>query len=63
MISPEVLSRIPYNQYYDMTTLVEACIRDKVRVGSFPVHEYWTDIGRMDDLEEARNGFSENFNQ
>jgi NDP-sugar pyrophosphorylase family protein len=27
-------------------------------VAVFPVHEYWSDIGTVDDLEKARAQFS-----
>jgi dTDP-glucose pyrophosphorylase/predicted transcriptional regulator len=62
VISPDILKRIPFNQYYDMPTLIEDCLNDGVHVGSFPVHEYWADIGQIDELEKARSVYSEIFN-
>jgi NDP-sugar pyrophosphorylase family protein len=53
IISPEVLQKIPSQEFYDMTTLIEECVKDDIKVGSFPVHEYWTDIGRPDELAKA----------
>jgi dTDP-glucose pyrophosphorylase len=53
IISPEVLNKIPSNEYYDMTTLIEDCLKDNIKVGSFPMHEYWADIGQPDELERA----------
>ena len=37
-----------------MTDLIEQCLVDKENVSVFPVHEYWTDIGTLSDLEKAR---------
>lgn len=54
ILSPSILSKIPYQQFYDMTTLIEDCLNEKMKVGSFPVHEYWTDIGRPAELEKAQ---------
>ena len=51
---PYILDRIPANTRYDMTTLIEDLISNDLRVGSFPVHEYWTDIGTPEQLEQAR---------
>ncbi|MFH0709177.1 MAG: nucleotidyltransferase family protein [Pseudomonadota bacterium] len=57
MLSPEVISIIPQNQFYDMPTLFEKIIATDGRASSFPIHEYWLDIGRMDDYERANSEY------
>jgi dTDP-glucose pyrophosphorylase len=51
VINPDAFSMIPVGDFYDMPTLFESLAEDK-RV-AFPIHEYWLDIGRHDDLERA----------
>jgi len=43
------------NNYLDMPNLLEREINKGNHVNMFPVHEYWMDIGRVDDLEVARS--------
>jgi len=61
-LSPQVFEYIPKNEFYDMPTLFENIIQDKLKSISFPIHEYWLDIGRMSDFERAQNEYSEIFN-
>lgn len=61
LLSPEVLSYIPKNTYFDMPTLFDKLIRDQKPVVSFPLREYWLDIGRMSDYEKANAEFSQIF--
>jgi dTDP-glucose pyrophosphorylase len=55
-LSPEVLNLIPQG-FYDMTNLIEACLKSGKKVSVFPLHEYWSDIGTPSDLEKARLRF------
>ena len=57
-LSPQVFEYIPKNQFYDMPTLFDDMIKDKLKMISFPVHEYWLDIGRMSDFEQANVEYS-----
>ena len=36
-----------------MPDLISTIIEAKLRVISFPVHEYWVDIGKRSDYEQA----------
>jgi dTDP-glucose pyrophosphorylase len=58
VLSPEVLKLIPEDIFFNMTDLIDSCLKMKQRVTVFPVHEYWTDIGTPEDLEKARKLFS-----
>ncbi len=62
VLSPLVLSSIPQDKYYDMPTFFEKLIDDKQKSISFPIHEYWLDIGRIDEFEKANREFGEVFN-
>lgn len=58
LLSPEVLNYIPKNSFYDMPTLFEKLIEKEKKVLSFPIHEYWLDIGRMEDFKRAQIEFN-----
>lgn len=52
VINKSLISRIKKDEYLDMPTLFESHIGNDAHV--FPFHEYWLDIGRMDDFKRAQ---------
>ncbi|MCW9035970.1 MAG: nucleotidyltransferase family protein [Rhodospirillales bacterium] len=54
LIQPEVLSQIKSNEHLDMTDLIDNLIAQKRPVASFPIHEYWIDIGQLDNYTQAQ---------
>jgi len=54
VISPRIFKSIPKNYRIDMPTLMEREMDQKGSVLMFPIHEYWLDIGRMDDFNKAQ---------
>ena len=61
MLSPDVLEYIPENQFYDMPTLFEKIISEKQNAISFPLREYWLDIGRIEEYKKANEEYDEVF--
>lgn len=59
VLNPEVFDYIPEEQFYDMPTLFEQLIEHGEKTSAFPVHEYWLDIGQIDDFNRANNEFKE----
>lgn len=59
-LSNTVLKKIPKNQFWNMTDLIEQCLTEEDVVSVFPVHEYWSDIGTPADLDKAREEFKGN---
>ena len=55
MLSPELVRRVAPGERIDMPTLLEREIGAGRDVNIFPVHEYWLDIGRMDDFQRAQD--------
>lgn len=45
----------------DMPALLGRMIEGRRTVGSFPIHEYWIDIGRVSDLEQAHQDYEQFF--
>ena len=61
VLSPEVLKVIP-DTYYDMPTLFEKLIEEKKKSISFPIREYWLDIGQISDFHRANAEYHGVFN-
>ena len=61
MLSPEILDLIPKNEFYDMPALFEKLIKLSKNVISFPIREYWLDIGRMEEYQRANEEYKEVF--
>ncbi|SFV70613.1 D-glycero-D-manno-heptose 1-phosphate guanosyltransferase [hydrothermal vent metagenome] len=61
MLSSSVLSYIPEDEFYDMPTLFEKMIELNQNLISFPIREYWLDIGRIEEFEKANNEYNEVF--
>lgn len=54
-LDPWALSLVPQGEYCDMPTLLDMIKANGQKVSAFPIHESWLDIGRHDDLNDARN--------
>lgn len=53
MLNPEVLSLIPKDSKFDMTDLIKEIVRKGLPIATFPIHEYWIDIGEFEELKKA----------
>lgn len=54
VIAHDLLGQVPKNEKMNMPYLFEKCIAQKKQVRMFPIHEYWLDIGRLDDFKKAQ---------
>ena len=61
ILNPDSLNFIPHNKFYDMPNLFDTLIQNRFKTLSFPIKEYWLDIGRMEEFEKANNEFSKVF--
>ena len=61
MLSPKCIEHVPLNEFYDMPTLFEKLITLQEKVVSFPLREYWLDIGRVEEYEKANLEYHEVF--
>lgn len=53
VISPELLAQVDA-QFIGMPTILEQQIEKNRKVASYPLHEYWLDIGQMEDYNRAQ---------
>jgi dTDP-glucose pyrophosphorylase len=54
VVDPKVCASLVEASYIDMPSLLERHISNGDKVLQFPIHEYWLDIGRMDDFKRAQ---------
>ena len=55
MLQPSACKAIPGGDHFDMTELLEKILEIGGKVVSFPVREYWLDIGQPHDFEQAQD--------
>ncbi|MDX2346798.1 MAG: nucleotidyltransferase family protein [Legionella sp.] len=53
LLSPEFIKSISPGVPIDMPDVIQRYIDEGNGVNIFPIHEYWLDIGRMDDFKQA----------
>jgi len=53
VLQPSMIELIPRNTYLDMTDLLNRALSAGRRIGAFPLHEYWIDIGHHENLLQA----------
>ena len=54
LLEPAAHGVIPKGRHFDMTDLIKTCLDEGLPVVSFPIWEYWRDIGRHDDYAQAQ---------
>lgn len=55
VLEPCALKHLEYKQHCDMPTLFERIKQNSGRTIVYPMHEPWLDVGRPEDLANARN--------
>ncbi len=61
VLDPELIDLIPKGEFFDMTTLFEAIIAAEHNTAVFPIREYWIDVGRINELNQANGDFGKEF--
>lgn len=59
VLSPELARSIEPGQRVDMPELLQQTISEGQTVTSYPIHEYWLDIGRPEDFHRAQTEMAE----
>jgi len=57
VLNPEIFDYIPQDEFYDMPTLFEQLIEKEKKTSVFPIHEYWLDIGQVEDFNKANKEY------
>jgi dTDP-glucose pyrophosphorylase/predicted transcriptional regulator len=61
VLNPEAVSIVPKNEYFDMPALFDKLFETQVETAAFPIWEYWLDIGRKADFDQANGDYDEVF--
>jgi dTDP-glucose pyrophosphorylase len=54
VVNPDLVGRVPAGEPCSMPDLIEACLQAGERVGTFPIEGDWIDVGRHEELQQAR---------
>jgi len=63
VLTPETLNLIPKGLPLDMTGLFEQAVEKGMNTLSFPIREFWMDIGKPEDYERANLDYNRLFNE
>jgi NDP-sugar pyrophosphorylase family protein len=61
VMTPAVFDHIPYNTFYGMDVLIKKLLSEDIKVPKYEIKEYWLDIGRLNDYNEAQEAYKEHF--
>lgn len=61
VFKPDLLELIPDDTYYGMDTLIKTMLTNQMPITHYPIKEYWLDIGRLHDFEQAQDIYKEHF--
>jgi dTDP-glucose pyrophosphorylase/CBS domain-containing protein len=56
VLEPDIVTRVPKDQEFPITSLVEQAVSLQERVGAFRIQDDWIDVGHKEQLKMARNG-------
>lgn len=63
VLTPNILNLIPRGEPMDMTGLFEKAVERGMTTLSFPIREFWMDIGKPEDYERANMDYKRLFNE
>ena len=55
LIKKSILKNIPKDKFFNSTDLMELLLEKKLNLISYPMHNYWLDIGEPNDYSKAQN--------
>lgn len=59
-LTPPVTGLVGTGKPIDMPEVLNRAREIGLKIGLFPIHEYWIDVGRPDDLDAANNDYKKN---
>ena len=54
LLEPSTYDYIPDGERFDMTDLIKKMLEHRCKVMSYPIIEYWQDLGRLEDYAQAQ---------
>jgi NDP-sugar pyrophosphorylase family protein len=63
VMKPEIFKFFPENEYFGMDTLIKKLLKENEPVSKYDLKEFWLDIGRLNDYEEAQEIYKTHFTE
>jgi len=63
VMKPEIFRFFPEDQYFGMDILIKTMLESNELVTKYDLNEYWLDIGRLNDYEQAQEAYTTHFNK
>jgi dTDP-glucose pyrophosphorylase len=61
VLGPSILALLQADTFCDMPDLLMSCVDNNYKVATFPLKEYWLDIGHHQDLQKAHEEYEKVF--
>lgn len=61
VLNPEVLDLVNEDEYLDMPDLMTKMRENGLKIGAFPLREFWLDVGNPADFERAEQEYNNHF--
>jgi len=61
VLKPDILNLIPENKYFGMDMLIKKMLSLQIPITKYELHDYWLDIGQIQDYEKAQTIYQEYF--
>ena len=63
VMTPDIFTDIPDNEYFGMDQLIHNYLKNNVKIAKYEMKEYWLDIGRLNDYEQAQDIYETHFKE
>jgi NDP-sugar pyrophosphorylase family protein len=61
VMHPDIFNLIPAGEYFGMDKLIQTMLDRGLPIAKYEMQEYWLDIGRIDDYQEAQDAYQRHF--
>jgi NDP-sugar pyrophosphorylase family protein len=61
VMKPPIFQYFQDNQYFGMDNLIKKLLKNEVPIVRYLMSEFWLDIGRMEDYNQAQDAYNEHF--
>lgn len=58
-LNPELIDYIPEDKYFEITDLIDMCLKKGLKVGNYEIKDYWMDIGKLEDYDKVNSYMKE----
>ena len=60
---PGILDLVPDDTYYGVNELIQAMLEQGLPVSRYLMQDYWLDIGRIEDYQQAEDAYRSHFSE